>query len=295
MSAWLGPSACPAARPARRRSRARRSSSCSEETPRSNSTPSTRGPAEPGEDLGQLVVDRVHQGDPVARTAPAARPPGRGPAGRGRARPAGPRDRRSSTASVWPPRPRVPSTRTAAVRAAPGRAPAARRSGQHHRDVGRLAHPSHRKHQPAAQPVTPMLPVSEQRGGRSARRGPRDGSAGRPLLRRSDAVARPSTWRVRTSRPFADGRVGGAIVPRGSNPRSAGSPTWHRGRCARESDLRVEASRTTRPASSCRAVLLGRVRALETREHLFAQVGECRLLLGGVLLPAPRRPRSRPG
>ena len=36
--------------------------------------------------------------------------------------------------------------------------------------------------------------------------------------------------------------LGDVLVQRGFNPRSAGSPTWHRGSCVRESNLRVEAS-----------------------------------------------------
>ena len=49
------------------------SSSCRLETPRSNRTPCTWRHAQVREHLGQPVVDGVHERDPVARTAPAAR------------------------------------------------------------------------------------------------------------------------------------------------------------------------------------------------------------------------------
>ena len=91
--------------------------------------PVDRGDAELGEHVGDLVVHRVHEGGAVPRRAPAARRRARGRAGRGRHRRRCASGQRSRTASVWPPRPRVASTKTAPGRA-PARGPPTQRPGR---------------------------------------------------------------------------------------------------------------------------------------------------------------------
>ena len=72
------PSACPAARPRRRRSRARARRAAWRRRRGRTGRASTCVEAEVVEHLGDLVVDRVHAGEPVTERARAARRPAQG-------------------------------------------------------------------------------------------------------------------------------------------------------------------------------------------------------------------------